>query len=318
MTPWLRFLMRRLIGLCAIMAALAVATFMLVRLIPGDPALAVVGPDASPEQLAVVRHQLGVDQPLTAQLYKDFTRLPQGDLGTSFITGQPVAELIQQRLPSSLTLASAALAFILILAVPFGMLAGGITRENRHPRAELAFIGITSILGALPQYLAATFLAFIFAVWLRALPVAGSDPPLQSLILPLVSVALAPTAALARIVRVETLNVLAQDYIRTARSKRLSERLIYIRHAVPNVLTATLTVSGVIFSSLVGGTVIVENIFARNGLGTALVAAVLSRDYPVIQGVVLILGIVVVIVNAVVEILLGILDPRSLAGVERE
>jgi peptide/nickel transport system permease protein len=120
-------------------------------------------------------------------------------------------------------------------------------------------------------------------------------------------------AILARIVRVETLNVLAQDYIRTARSKRLPERLIYSRHVLPNVVTAALTIGGILFAAIVGGGVIIENVFSRAGLGTALVSAVLSRDYPVIQGVILVLGITVVVVNAIVDILLGVLDPRSLA-----
>jgi peptide/nickel transport system permease protein len=187
---------------------------------------------------------------------------------------------------------------------------GAFTREGRHKRGELTYTGVASVLGALPEFLAATFLAFVFAVWLRVLPVAGGDG-LIGLILPVASVSLRPIAILSRIVRVETLNVLAMDYIRTARGKRLPWRLIYLRHTLPNVITAALTIGGVLFAGLVGGGVVVENVFARAGLGTALVTAVVQRDYPVIQGIVLVLGITVVLVNAIVDILVAIVDPRA-------
>jgi peptide/nickel transport system permease protein len=140
--------------------------------------------------------------------------------------------------------------------------------------------------------------------------VAGSDER-AAIVLPAVAISLRPIAVLARIVRVETLNVLAQDYIRTARSKRLPDRLLYLRHALPNVLTAALTIGGLLFTGLLGGAVIVENVFAWPGLGTAVVDAVLSRDYPVIQGVILMLGAAVVFVNTLVDVLLGLVDPRS-------
>jgi peptide/nickel transport system permease protein len=191
------------------------------------------------------------------------------------------------------------------------MLAGALTRDGRHRRAEVLLTAATSVIGALPEYLMGTFLAFIFAVWLRWLPVAGAEG-LQSLLLPALAMSLRPIAVLIRVVRVETLNVLAQDYIRTARSKRLPERLIYFRHALPNVVTAALTISGILFAGLIGGAVVVENVFARSGLGTGLVTAVVNHDYPVIQGVVLVLGVTVVTVNAIVDILLGVIDPRSL------
>jgi peptide/nickel transport system permease protein len=167
------------------------------------------------------------------------------------------------------------------------------------------------VIGALPEYLAGTFLAFVFAVWLRLLPVAG-DAGWSSLVLPALAIALRPSAVLARIVRVETLNVLAQDYMRTARSKRLPVRLIYLRHTLPNVTTAALSIGGLLFAGLIGGAVVVENVFARPGLGTALVSAVMNRDYPVIQGLILMIGVAVAFVNLMVDVLQGILDPRSL------
>ena len=310
--PWLRFLLRRGLSLVVVLAVLVIASFMLVRLIPGDPALVVAGPDATAAQIEQIRRALGLDAPPLEQLTNYVTRVVRGDFGSSFITREPVGRMIGQRIGTSLQLAGAALALVLLVAIPLGMLAGALTREGRHRRGEVAFTAVTSIVGSLPEYLAATFLAFVFAVWLRILPVAGTEG-WQSLVLPTLAISARPMAILARIVRVETLNVLAQDFIRTARSKRLPERLIYSRHVLPNVVTAALTIGGILFAAIVGGGVIIENVFSRAGLGTALVSAVLSRDYPVIQGVILVLGITVVVVNAIVDILLGLLDPRSLA-----
>src|SRR5262249_33994394 len=187
------------------------------------------------------------DQPLQRQLIAYFVDLFRGDLGTSFVTKQPVTEVIQQRIGNSVQLAAVALFLVMVGSIPGGVLAGALTREGRHPRGEATVTAATSVMGALPEYLMATFLAFLFAVELRLLPVAGAEGP-QSLVLPALAVSLRPIAVLLRIVRVETLNVLAQDYIRTARSKRLPARLIYLRHTLPNVVTAALTVGGILFA----------------------------------------------------------------------
>lgn len=309
--PWTGFLLRRLFSLCLILLALALATFSMVRLIPGDPALNIAGFDATPDQIEAIRHQLGLDQPLQVQLVSYFTNLLHGDLGYSYATKEPVLELIQSRIGNSLQLAGVSLLLVVLVSIPGGMLAGALTREGRAPRGEITFTAVTSVIGALPEYLMATFLAFLFAVEIQLLPVAGTEGP-QSLVLPTLAVSLRPIAVLLRIVRVETLNVLAQDYIRTARSKRLPARLLYLRHALPNVVTAALTIAGILFAALIGSAVVVETVFARSGLGTSLVNAVLARDYPVIQGVVLVLGVTVVVVNAAVDILLATIDPRSL------
>jgi len=235
----------------------------------------------------------------------------RGDFGTSFALHIPVTDLIAQRIGYSLQLAVISLLLVMVVSIPGGMLAGALTRDGRRPRGEVVFTGAASVVGSIPEFLAGTFLAFVFAVWLRVLPVAGIEG-WETLILPVLAISLRPTAVVARIVRVETLNVLAMDYLRTARSKRLPDRLIYLRHTLPNVLTAALTVGGLLFAGLIGGAVIVENVFARPGLGTGLVNAVQARDYPVIQGITLVLGLGVVIVNTLVVIALAIVDPRSL------
>jgi peptide/nickel transport system permease protein len=311
--PLARLIVRRLIGLAIVVFVVISATFAMVRLVPGDPLVAAgAGATPTPEQLALFRHEFGFDHSLFHQYVSYLWRVLHWHLGRSYQSDQHVEDLISQRLGTSLQLAGAAFVLVLAASIPLGMLAGAFTREGRHSRFELGFTGVTSVLGSVPDYVTGTVLAFLFAVQFRLLPVAGADN-FRELILPAIAVSLAPAMTLARIVRVETLNVLAQDYIRTARSERLPARLVYARHALPNVLTAALTVGGLIFSGIIGGAVIVETVFSRPGLGSALVEAVINKNYPVIQGITIVLGATVVIVTAIVDILLGIVDPRSLA-----
>ena len=311
--PWVRFLGKRFVGLFAVLFALTVATFMMVRLIPGDPAENLAGPNTTAAELEQLRGSLGLDRPLLEQFVIYVKNLFTGDLGTSYLTREPVSQIIANRLPQSTQMAVSALILVLVCAILLGLVAGAVTQGGRRRKTELSFTAATSVLGSVPEFLAGTFLVYIFAVWLGILPVAGTDG-WQSLLLPVLALSLRPIAVLSRIVRVETLNVLSQDYIRTARSKRLPTPLIYLRHILPNVLTAALTIGGVLFAGLIGGGVVVEAVFARTGVGTALVNAVLARDYPVIQGIMLLLGAAVVVVNAIVDVVLGIIDPRSLAG----
>jgi peptide/nickel transport system permease protein len=227
------------------------------------------------------------------------------------VTHADVSQVIRERIEGSVQLAGAALLLVLLVSVPLGMLAAAHTRDGRNRPSEVAITAVGSVVGAIPEYITATFLAFIFAVWLRLLPVAGASD-WKALVLPTLAVSLRPIAVLTRVVRVETLNVLTSDYMRTARSKRLPTWQLYARHALPNVITGALTIGTLLFAGLVGGAVVVENVFARPGLGTALVAALLSRDYPVIQGIMLVLGATVVVANAITDVGLALLDPRSL------
>lgn len=292
-----------------VLAGLLVATFLLVHLVPGDPARRVAGIEASGEQVEALRRELGLDRPLVVQFASYVRNLSEGDLGRSFLTREPVTRIIADRLPKTLQLAAVAVVLMLAISVPFGLVAAGLTWGGRNRPVDVGFTVATSLMGALPPFLLATFLAFIFAVWLGLLPVAGATR-WNSVILPAVAISLRPMAELARIVRVETLNVLAQDYIRTARSKRVASPRLYGRHVLPNVLTAALTIGGLVFAHLIGGAVVIENVFAWPGLGTALVQAILARDYPTVQGVILLLGVVVIAVNAGVDLLLAAIDPR--------
>jgi peptide/nickel transport system permease protein len=309
---WVRFLIRRLLGLVFVIVLLIVGVFFMIQLVPGDPVTNSLGLEATPAIVQRVQHENGFDKPLLAQFWRYVERLAHGDMGSSFLTSQPVTEIIHERIGNSLQLAGFGIAIVLCCAVPIGLVAAAYTRDGRHPKLELGFMSVTSVLGSVPELLKATVLAFVFAVQFRLLPVAGAGS-FEQLILPALAVSIGPTMVLSRIVRLETLNVLAQDYMRTARSKQLPGRLIFFRHVLPNVLTATLTVAGLLFAALIGGTVVVENIFARPGLGTSLVNAVLAKEYAVVQGIVLVLGIVVVVINAIVDVILALLDPRSLA-----
>jgi peptide/nickel transport system permease protein len=310
---WAAFVFRRTLALVLVLVAIVVLTFLMVRIIPGDPAQNLAGDHGTPQQIQAIRHQLRLDRPLPVQFEIYVSGLVRGDLGESYFQATPVSTIIRERIWTSLQLALAALIVVLVVSIPLGIALGAFTRESRHTRSELAFTAVTSVMGALPEFLTATLLVFIFAVTLRWLPVAGSNTP-QALVLPLLAVVLRPIAILTRIVRVETHDTLASEFVRTARGKRLPKRILYRRHVLPHVVTAALTVGGLLFSGLIGGAVVVENIFARPGLGTELVQAVLTRDYPVVQGIVLVLGVTVVIVNAIVDMALALIDPRSLSG----
>lgn len=308
--PWAVFVARRLGRLVASLALLVVATFAMIHLLPGDPIRASLGPTATVQLVNERRHQLGLDQPLPIQFLLYVKNLATGNLGSSFISRQPVTEIIAQRFPFTALLAGLAFVVVIVVAIPLGMLMAAATREGRRPGAELAFTGITGLVVTVPEFLLAVGLVFVFAVLLRALPVAGLSGP-SSLILPVVALASGPVALLARIVRVETLRVLGEDYIRLARSKRLPARLLYLRHTLPNAMTAMLTILGLLLGSLVAGSVLVENVFAWPGVGTVTVQAVISADYPVVQGMALVFGGAVLVINLLVDVALGLLDRRS-------
>jgi peptide/nickel transport system permease protein len=295
-----------------ILILLATLTFSLVRLIPGDPGIIIGGTASSRADQLSIDHRLGVDQPFWTQYWHYWRDLLHGNLGTSFVTGDPVTRILRQNAGPSLQVAGFALLLVLAVSIPGGIALGALTRDRRHRHVESWFTGIASIVGALPELLVATLLAYGFALQFTIFPVGGTGG-FKALVLPVVAISLRPIAILLRLVRVETLGALATDYVRTARSKRLPAHTLYIKHVLPNVVTAALTIGGLLFADLIAGTVIVESVFARRGLGTTLVNAVLSRDYPVIQGMVLVLGVAVVLANALVDFLLASLDPRQVS-----
>ncbi|MFS8097213.1 ABC transporter permease [Lentzea alba] len=309
-STWLPFARRRAIRFLTSLWVLVTAAFLMIHLIPGDPVRESLGLTAQPEVVDARREALGLNDPLPVQYWHYLTGLFRGEFGTSLISGTPVADLIGDRLPATVQLAVSAFLVVIVVAVPVGVLMAVLTKGGRRRGGELAFTSSSVVLAAIPEFLLAVGLVSLFAVQLELLPVAGNDAP-GSFVLPVLALAAGPAAVLARIVRVELLAVLGNDFVRTARAKRLPARLVYLRHALPNAVTATLTLGGMMLASLVAGTVLVENIFAWPGLGSTIVGSIQQKDYPAVQGIVLVYGTGVLLVNLAVDVVLALLDPRS-------
>ena len=309
-SPWVRFAIRRGGQLVLSLWVLVTASFLMIHLIPGDPIRGSLGPTAPADLVASRRESLGLNDPLWLQYVHYLQGVVTGDLGTSIGSQLPVATLIGQRLPATVSLAVLAFVVALGLAVPIGVLMGVLTRGGRARGGELAFSSTSVVLGSIPEFLLGVGLVYVFGVQLGWFPVAGQSGA-SSYVLPVLALATGPAAALARIMRVEMLSVLQADYVRTARAKRLPPVKIYLRHALPNALTSAITLGGLLLSALVAGTVLVENVFAWPGLGSTIVQSILGKDYPVVQGVVLVYGAGVLVVNLLVDVVLALLDPRS-------
>jgi peptide/nickel transport system permease protein len=292
------------------LALLLTATFFMIHLVPGDAVRAALGPTAPAALVQQRKQALGLDDPLLTQYVHYIRDVLHGDFGTSLTTGEDVADVIRERAPTTFRLGGIAFLVVVLIAVPLGVLMAALTRDSRRRGVELGFTATTGALAAIPSFLLAVGLVYLFAVTFSVFPVAGLEG-VSSYVLPVAALALAPIAVLSRIVRVEGLRVLDQDYIRTARGKRLPARIVYLRHALPNTLTPTLTVAGLLLGGLVAGTVLVENIFAWPGLGTTLVQSVAQKDYPTVQALAVVFGTVVLLANFAVDLALGAIDPRS-------
>ncbi|MBI4940812.1 MAG: ABC transporter permease [Actinobacteria bacterium] len=311
--PWVRFALRRAGGLVLALALLVTVTFLIVPLIPGDPARAIAGSSATPQAIATIRADLGLDRPLPQRFVEYVSGLARGDLGTSFRYRVPVSDVVTARLPYTVQLAVPAIALVLVLAIPLGMAVGVLTRGGRRRRLDVAFGVVAGTVAAVPPYVMGTLLVVVFAIGLKLLPPGGAQTQ-ASLVLPILALSLGPACAVARVVRADTSSVLEQEFLRTARARRLPAGRLYLRHALPNLLTSVLTLTGLVLTSLLGGTVVIENVFSYPGLGTEIVQAIVSKDYPVIQGIILCVGCLALLVNLLVDVVLGIVDPRTLTG----
>jgi peptide/nickel transport system permease protein len=309
--PWTRFTLRRLARLLVSLWVLVTASFAMIHLIPGDPVRAALGPTAPAALVETRRQALGLDDPLLTQYVHYLQGLFTGDLGTSLSSQLPVSDIVAQRLPATLTLAVLAFLAAIVIAVPLGVVMGVLTRGGHGRRTELTFTTTSVVLGTIPDFLVGVGLVYVFGVHLGWLPVAGNATP-SAYVLPVIAMAIGPAVILARILRVEMVGVLEADFIRTARAKRLPARTVYFWHALPNAVTAALTLCGLIFSTMAVGTVLVENVFAWPGLGRTIVDSILAKDYPVVQAIVLVYGAGVLLVNTVVDVALALLDPRSM------
>ena len=304
---------RRLAGAIPILLIVSLITFAMIHLIPGDPATAIAGMSATAEQIANIRHDLGLDQPLLSQLWHWYAALARGDLGRSLLLGQPVLQATMLRLPVTLALSAYALLITLLIGLGTGIIAA--LRQNTwidQAAMVIAMIGIS-----LPNFYLGLLMIILFAVDLRWLPTGGyiplaTDPLgwLATSTMPAISLALLLAGLLARITRSTMLEVLRQDYIRTARAKGLPNRQVILKHALSNALIPITTVIGIIVSLLISGSVVTETLFSIPGIGQLLTQAVLNRDYPMVQGGLLITTALLVLINIAVDVCYALLDPR--------
>jgi peptide/nickel transport system permease protein len=307
------YIVRRILATIPVMAVVALFVFSLLYIAPGDPAAVIAGDQATPEDVERIRQSLGLDRPYLVRFGEWVWRILQGDLGVSIFTNLPVSLMISQRIEPTLSLMVVTLLLAVSIAVPMGVVAAW-KQGTLIDRAVMAF----AVLGfSVPVFVVGYLLAYVFALELDWLPVQGYTPfsqgfwPwIENLVLPAVALGGVYIALIARITRATMLEVLSQDYIRTARAKGAGQRSILFLHALKNAAVPIVTVIGIGMALLIGGAVVTESVFAIPGLGRLTVDAILRRDYPVIQGVVLLFSFVYVLVNLAIDLLYTLFDPR--------
>jgi peptide/nickel transport system permease protein len=305
--------LRRLLSAIPVLFIVSLISFGLMRLIPGDPAAAIAGIAATPAQIEQLRRDLGLDEPLLMQLLHYYQGLLQGDFGKSLLLGKGVLAATMERLPVTIGLSLYALVLTLLIGVTSGIIAA--LRQNTWVDQVAMMIAMLGI--SIPNFFLGLLMIIFFAVQLGWLPSGGyipfsQDPIgwLRSTTMPAISLALLQAGLLARITRSGMLEVLRQDYVRTARAKGLPERQVILKHALANALIPIVTVIGIIISLLLSGAVVTEALFSLPGMGQLLTQAVLSRDYPMVQGGLLLVTTFLVVVNILVDILYALIDPR--------
>jgi peptide/nickel transport system permease protein len=309
----LRYLLHRFLAMVPVVLLVSATVFSLIHLTPGDPAVIMAGESQDPVVVAGIRRELGLDQPIPVQYAIWLGHAVRGDLGQSIRTRQPVLEAVLERLTPTLLLSAMAMALSLAISFPAGALSA-IRPDSREDMAGTVF----TLLGvSMPNFLLALILIFVFAVRLRWLPTSGYLDPfeefvpgIRTLVLPAITLGTAMAAVVTRMVRSSLLEVLEQDYIRTARSKGLRERTVVVRHALKNALIPVVTIVGLQTGNLIGGAVITEYVFGIPGVGRLVVDSIFSKDYPMVQGVVLLTALAFVSANLLVDVLYGYLDPR--------
>ncbi|HLB96807.1 MAG TPA: ABC transporter permease [Acetobacteraceae bacterium] len=307
------YAVRRVLATIPVMLVVALFVFSLLYIAPGDPAAIIAGDQATPADIERIRESLGLDRPYLVRFGDWLWHILHGDLGTSIFTNLPVTHMIAQRIEPTLSLMLLTIVFSIVIAIPLGVLAAW-----KHGTWIDRLVMVISVLGfSVPVFVFGYLLAYVFALQLDWLPVQGftsiSDgvwPFLQGLILPTVALGLIYVALLARITRATMLDVLSQDYVRTAKAKGVGQRAVLFVHALKNAAVPIVTVIGNGVALLIGGAVVTESVFAIPGLGRLTVDAILRRDYPIIQGVVLLFSVTYVLVNLVVDLLYTVFDPR--------
>jgi len=307
------YIARRIVSTVPVMLIVAVLVFLMLRLTPGDPAAIIAGDNANAEQVALIRDRLGLDKPILSQFVIWSGNILRGDLGESFFFKKSVSELIASRLEPTLALSISTIILAVLIAVPLGVLAA-YRRGSAVDRIVMGF----SVLGfSVPVFVIGYGLIYLFAIKLNWLPVQGYQRIadgipgfLQRLVLPSLTLSVIYVALIARMTRTSVLDVMGEDYIRTARAKGQVERIVLFRHALRNAAVPIVTVIGLGVALLIGGVVVTESVFTIPGLGRLTVDAVLARDYPTIQAVILLFSLVYVLINLAVDLTYRVLDPR--------
>ena len=308
-----QYALRRLWQMIPVLFLVSIAVFSIIHLIPGNPAEILAGPNATPEQLATLKATMGLDQPLYRQYIIWLTNILSGDLGESFINGYPVSKLILQRIPATVELALAATVIGVLISFPLGILAA------LRPRSifDLVTTSLSALSFAIPGFFLLVLLILVFSLHWRILPPSGrpdffEEPALhmKSLILPALTLGIGVAAKLMRYLRSSLLEVLDQDYVRTARSKGLRSNVVVVRHSVPNALIPVVTILGLQLGDLLSGAIIIETIYAWPGVGRLTIQAIEWRDYSILQANVLFIVIAFLLVNLLADLTYGWLDPR--------
>jgi peptide/nickel transport system permease protein len=322
-----RYILQRLLATIPVLLGVSVVIFALLRMIPGDPVVIMIGAEnATPEEITRLRHVLGLDQGIHVQYLRFLGRLLTGDLGTSLSSDEPVLRLIGERLPATIELALAAVTVALLIAIPVGV----VSAVRKYSALDTAGT-VTALLGiSMPNFWLGVMLIFLFALRLGWLPASGRGEPVMAglwtllasgsaaglgtaalhLILPAVTLGAALAAVVTRLTRSSMLEVIGQDYIRTARAKGLRGTSVVLHHALRNALIPVVTVIGLDLGALLGGAVITETIFAWPGIGRLAIRSIVQRDFPVVQGVVLMIALVRIAANLLVDVVYAVIDPR--------
>ena len=311
------FILRRLLQSIPVLFFSTFVVFLVIHLIPGDAAAVLAGPNASPEALIAVRHEMGLDQPLPVQYVVWVAHVAQGDLGKSTLSGQPISKLLLARAPATIELTVTAMILSILIALPLGILSA------THVRGRLEWLisTVQSLWLAIPNFWAGILAIIVFSLVLRWLPPGGrvadaNDLPgsIKSLILPATTLSLYMAAGLSRFIKFNLLEVFFDDFVRTARAKGLSNTAVMYRHALRNAMLPVITILGVQFASLLGGTVIIESVFSWPGVGGLMLDGISNRDYTVVQGGLLLLVLLFIVINLLVDLTYAVIDPRIRLG----
>ncbi|TLS38644.1 nickel ABC transporter permease [Pseudalkalibacillus caeni] len=299
------FIARRIFQMIPVLLGVTLVVFLIMQMVPGDPAVLLAGESASDEQVQQIRSQLGLDEPVVTQYFTYVKNVAQGDLGTSIRTNRPVIDEILTRLPITIELAF----WSILVTIVLGLLAGIISATKQYSFSDISLMVVALLGVSLPNFWLGLMLILYFSVKIQIFPVSGWGT-FMHVILPALTLGTGGAAIVARMTRSSMLEVIRQDYIRTAKAKGVKERIIVYKHALKNALIPVITVVGLQFGALLGGTVLTETVFAINGIGRLIIDAIRMRDMPVVQGTILVVSIIFVLVNMIVDISYRFLNKR--------